>query len=448
MSHPVRTAGVILAAAAMSTSVFVAPSSAETSAAPTTKTDDTPSRVAASWLAGELENGLMVGDFGTDYGLTIDTGLALSAVSDATTVKAITTALEPKIGEYIGDGTKESYAGALAKAATFALAARRNATDYGGVNLITRLEARTADTGATAGRISDLSAYGDYANVIGQSYAVRALSRAGSAEADAARDFLLKQQCTSGYFRLQLDKATSATQSCVEGGAGSGPDPDATSLAVINLVESGDKSKAVKDALAEAGTWLAGRQLRSGAFRGGTSTAVANSNSTSLAGYALGLLKNRDAAQRAAVWVRKLQPVDKRRCRSALTKDTGAVAYRASSVAAGRTGGIGDARDEWRRATAQAVLGLQFAPASTDSLLVEPARPRAVAGNRLKFRVQGLAPGERACIQVKGDFKRIVGRRSGAAITPRLRMPVGNRTRVVLVKTVNDASRTSVRVTG
>lgn len=418
-------------------------------------TDDTASQIAADWLAGELTNGLMVGSFGPDFGLTLDAGFALSTVPGmGSTVSAINAAVEPRIAEYVGDGTKESYAGPLAKAATFARTAGKNPTSYGGINLVTRLEERTADAaapGATpnplAGRIADKSEFGDFANVVGQSYAVRALSLAHSTEAAAARDFLLKQQCPSGFFRLNFDKPASATQSCTEGAAGSAADPDATSIAVVNLIGSRDKSKVVKDALAKAGTWLAGRQRASGAFQGGTGTAVTNTNSTALAGYALGLLKNRDAAVKAAVWVRKLQPVDKRRCRTALTKDTGAVAYRRDQLKAARTGGItADARDTWRRATAQAVFGLQFAPASADALRVESVRTQAMAGDRAPFRVYGIAPGERACLQVKGDFKRITGKASGERIVRRLQMPTGNARRVVLVKTADDQARTSIVV--
>jgi len=454
MHHSIRTAAIALSTAALSAGVLVAPSaSAAPTAAPSLpRTDSTPSEIAAGWLAGELTNGLMTGTFGPDFGLTIDTGLALSTVPGrGATVTAINNALEPRIAEYVGDGTKESYAGALAKAATFARTAKRNPTSYGGVNLVTRLEDRTADAsaGATAGRISDKSEFGDYANVVGQSYAVRALSLANSAEAGAARDFLLKQQCPSGFFRLHFDKPAAASQSCAEGVAGSEADPDATSLAVINLVASRDNSQAVKDALAKAGTWLAGRQRGSGAFRGGTGTAVTNTNSTSLGGYALGLLKNRDAARKAAIWVRTLQPVDKFKCRTALTKDTGAVAYRKEAVSAAKTGGISaDARDEWRRATAQAVLGLQLAPASNDDLRIESARREARAGDRPRFRIFGIAPGERACVQVKGDFRRIIGKRSGDKIVRTLQMPAGNARRVVVVKTADDSARTSLRVRG
>ena len=65
-----------------------------------------------------------------------------------------------------------------AKAATFARVAGANPTSYGGVNLVTRLEERVSATAPIVGRIEDRSSFGDYANTLGQSYAVRALTEA------------------------------------------------------------------------------------------------------------------------------------------------------------------------------------------------------------------------------------------------------------------------------
>ena len=464
-SRPVRTALVALSTAALGVGVLAAhPASADptpalrAAKAAAATTDSTPSTIAAAWLADELTNGLIVTKFGPDFGLTLDTGMALSTVAgQGATVAAISAAVEPRLADYVGDGAKESYAGPLAKAAAFARTAKKNPTSYGGRNLVTELEQRTADatTGTApnttpnplAGRIADKSEFGDFANVVGQSYAVRALALANSSEAGAARDFLLKQQCASGYFRLNFDKPATPSQSCTEGVAGSEADPDATSLAVINLVESGDKSAAVSAALAKAGTWLADRQRNSGAIRGGAGTAQINTNSTALGGYAMGLLKNRDAALKAALWVRKNQPVDKYRCRTALTKDTGAVAYRKDRATDAKTSGIpAGARDEWRRATSQAILGLQFAPASKDKLRIVSVRTQARAGERVQFRVFGLAPSESACLQVKGDFVRVKGKKSGDKIVRKLQLPTGNQRRVALVKTSDDEARTSLRV--
>lgn len=462
--RPIRSAAVVLSTAALGVGVLAAPpasadpSPALRAATSGVSTDSTPSAIAADWIAGELSNGLIVGSFGPDFGLTIDTGMALSITpGHVADVTAINNALEPRIAEYVGDGTKESYAGPLAKAAAFARAADKVPTNYNGINLITRLEERTANipadpnaepqAAAFAGRIFDKSEFGNYANVVGQSYAVRALALARSTEAVAARDFLLKQQCASGYFRLNFEKANVPNQSCTEGTAGSEADPDATAFAVINLVESRDTSQAVKGALAKAGTWLADRQRKSGAFRSSGDGAQINTNSTALGGYALGLLKNRDAALKAALWVRKNQPVDKYKCRTALTKDTGAVAFRKDRSKAAKAGGIpADGRDEWRRATAQAILGLQFAPASKDKFRIESVRRQARAGERVQFRVYGLAPGESACMQVKGDFRRVKGKTLGGKIVRKLLLPTGNQRRVGLVKTSDDEARTWIRV--
>jgi hypothetical protein len=462
--RPIRTAAVALSTVALGAGVLAAPpatadtSSALRSAKAAVNTDSTPSTIAAEWMAGELTNGLVVGDFGPDFGLTIDTGMALATVtSQGATVTAINNALEPRIAEYVGDGTKESYAGPLAKAATFARTAKKNPISYGGINLIARLEERTADVpadptkepqaAAFAGRIFDKSESGNFANVVGQSYAVRALTLARSAEAGAARDFLLKQQCASGYFRLNFDKANVPSQSCTEGVAGSEADADATALAVINLIESGDRTPTVTAALDKASAWLASKQRNSGAFRSSGDGASINSNTTAVSGYALGLMRNRDAALKAALWVRKNQPVDKYKCRTALTKDTGAVAFRKDRIKASSTTGIpASARDEWRRSTAQAILGLQFAPASKDRLQIVSVRKEARAGERVQFRVFGLAPSESACLQVKGDFVRVKGKKSGDKIVRKLTLPAGNQRRVALVKTSDDEARTSLRV--
>ena len=145
--------------------------------------------------------------------------------------------------------------------------------------------------------------------------------------------------------------------------------------------------------------------------------------------------------------MRKNQPVDKYKCRTALTKDTGAVAYRKDRVKDAATTGIpAGARDEWRRATSQAILGLQFAPASKDALKIVSVRREARAGDNVQFRVYGLAPSESACMQVKGDFVRVKGKKSGDKIVRKLQLPAGNQRRVALVKTSDDEARTSLRV--
>lgn len=449
MSHSLRTAGALLAASTLAVTVLGQPATAAPTPAPA-KTDDGAITLAGTWLKRELTGGLMVGDGFTDYGLTIDTGLALDQAGDKSGVTAINTALQPKINEYIaGDAFGDAgstYAGATAKAATFARVAGANTTSYGGVNLITRLEERVSATAPIVGRLEDKSSFGDFANVIGQGYAVRALTEAKSKRAADATAFLLAQQCASGFFRESFTKDKAATaQGCIEGQADSAASLDATALAVVNLLESGSHDKAVTAAVAKAGTWLAAQQKATGAFGG--DGVGANTNSTGLAGWALGLLKNREAATKAAVWVRKQQPIEKNKCRSALTKETGAIAYQPKVVKDARNDGITDeTADQWRRATAQAMAVLQWAPASVDQLTVSSRRASGEAGDKVRFVITGLAPGERACVAIKGDFKRIAGKANARPVARKLELPTGNRGRIVKVKTADTAAKTTIQV--
>ena len=173
----------------------------------------------------------------------------------------------------------------------------------------------------------------------------------------------------------------------------------------------------------------------------------ANTNSTGLAGWALGLLKNREAATKAAVWVRKQQPIETNKCRSALTKETGAIAYQPQVVKDARNDGITDATaDQWRRATAQAMAVLQWAPASVDELTVSSRRASGEAGDKVRFVITGLAPGERACVAIKGDFKRITGKANAGPVARKLTLPTGNRSRIVKVKTADTAAKTTIQV--
>ncbi|QIK77058.1 terpene cyclase/mutase family protein [Nocardioides piscis] len=442
--HTWRRGAGLAATAALALATLAQPAAAE----PTTpaKTDDTAITVAGSWLEDELIDGLMDAGGYTDFGLTLDSGFALDQAGEKGAVATINAAFQSVVNDYIsGDafGDKGStYAGAVAKAATFARVTGANPTSYGGVNLVTRLEERVSSTSPIVGRIEDKSSYGDYANTLGQSFAVRALTEAKSQRAADALGFLLAQQCTSGFFREGFTKdKTSGAQGCAEGQPGSEPSIDATALAVVNLLEGDAKGPAVKPALDKATAWLASQQKKNGSFAG-------NSNSTGLSGWALGLVKDKDAAARAATWVRKQQPVDRSRCRSALTKDIGAIAYDAKAVKAARNSGIsaGDVRAQWRRATAQGMAVLQWASASTDELSVTLKRSSAEAGDKVRVKVWGLDPGERACVSVKGDAKRIVGKASTKPVTRKLTMPTGNKVRVVKVKTAAGSAKARIAV--
>jgi hypothetical protein len=400
----------------------------------------TEAATGAKWLAGELTGGLIHNnEFNfDDHGLSIDVALGLDAVEQRpAAVNRVATAVATSIDAYttfqpyFPDPAEHVSSGPVAKAAVLAQAIGQDPTAFGGRDLVAELEGMVSEAAGTEGRVQDVVPPlpdpapewpdADYANVIGQSYAARALGVAGSDSAEAVTDFLLEQQCDSGAFRVYFSAADAPEQGCVDGAAGSEPDTDATALAVLNLKASGDTRPAVTSALTAAGDWLAQHQRANGSFGGGTSTAAPNTNSTGLAGWALGELGRTAKARKAAVWVRTLQPADLGTCSSKLTKDAGAVAYDQAAVKAGRKGGLTAATEgQWQRATSQALPVLRWAPKG-GKLRVAVAKKKVKRGKKVQFTVRGLANGEQGCIWVGKKSKRIVG--TGKAVKVKLGVP-------------------------
>ena len=271
-------------------------------------------------------------------------------------------------------------------------------------------------TAPIVGRIEDKSTFGDYANTLGQSYAVRALTEAKSQRAADAVAFLLAQQCTSGFFRQDFTKdKAAAAQGCDGGQTGSEPSVDATALAVVNLLEGDAKGPARVD---EAIAWLMTQQATNGTFDGGASPRPTPTAPASPAGPSA--WRGEGRPRKAATWVRKQQPVDKTRCRSALTKDTGAIAYEAKAVKAPAT-----AVSPTATCAASGVVppprrsaGLQWAPAGG-----EPERhrsaPRAESGDKVRVKVsaspRASAPASRSRATPSGSSARPRPSRSPAS---------------------------------
>ncbi len=238
-----RTTGLVVAGTvtALLSTLAVAPAQA---------VDATPEQLASTWLESQLTSGLVHNDqFGgfDDYGLSLDLGFALAAVGQEAVVSDIATAMEPNVRNYTGSGS-EVYAGSAAKLLVFAQTAGADPTSYGGYSLVQRLNRRVSTKTVIKGRIQDRSPYPDYANVVGQALAARGLGAAGTGKARSALDFLLKQQCRDGYFRLNFTKKkTAKNQSCNGGNPNkiSAPDTDATAFAVIELL--GDEGQDVQD---------------------------------------------------------------------------------------------------------------------------------------------------------------------------------------------------------
>lgn len=326
--------------------------------------DNTAAEAAADWTLANLNDaGLLEvtsayeGTTSTfvDHGSSVDLALALSAIDHAPKqVETITDALAEDLLSYVGaDG--EVYAGASAKALTLVVDQGRDPRDFGGQDLQARVEGTVTSSGPAAGRISDASQYGDYANTLGQAFAAGALSRLGSEKAEAATDFLLAQQCEEGFFRLDLSAPKATDQSCDGAAVDTEQAPDVTALVALQLAPVADQDEQVGEALDAAGEWLLEQQADDGSFSDPQN--AANANTVGLTAWALRVLGEDEAADRAAAWLAELQVSDEE---GELADETGAVAYDSATLEDGRRHGITDPldRSRWVLAGVQAVPGL------------------------------------------------------------------------------------------
>lgn len=416
------TSGLAAVALAASTLAAAAPSGAATAPASAGATS------ATGWLATQLTDGVVFNPaFGgyEDYGLTVDIGLSMDVVGgDRALVRQIREAMATRIDDYAAPSATERYSGSLAKSLVFAQVSGADPRSYGGLDLVAETEARVRTDGANAGRLQDLSQYGDYANTFGQAYAARGLAAAGSAQAAPVTDFLLAQQCSSGYFRIFLSDPSAATQSCVEGVDPT--DTDATALVVGQLSAITPRPVRVQAAIDKAVAWLASTQRADGSFVGSATTPDPNSNSTGLAAAALAVTGRCEQAGRAAEWVEGLQvPAG---ARAPLAGEDGAIAYSAEALAAGRTDGITEAgRDQWWRATVQAVAGLTQARGSVAGVTLTSTA--AEAGGTSTLTLAGGRTGDRFCLTgpgVTGSRTLVVG--SDGTATTQVGVPAGGPT--------------------
>lgn len=311
----------------------------------------------AQWLTDQLTDGVLVNRqfSSSDYSTTVDLAYALRAVDpDSVALPAITDKLVAGVREYASPG-KEIYSGSTAKLVSFAADFGGDPRDFGGEDLVAQLEQRTADDGATRGRISDLSEYGDYANSFGQAWAVRGLTLAGSGEAEAARDYLLQQQCEAGFIRLYFADTEAPDQTC--DGAGVEPEPvDTTALAYVLLHDLAEGDETLSAALEAGVDYILAQQATDGSFSGGSGQPAPNANSTGLAGWALRLAGESAAASGAATWLRAHQVGD---CEGNLADESGAIGFDdATLAAAGQDGLTKKTEFQWRLATAQALPAL------------------------------------------------------------------------------------------
>ncbi|HEY3530594.1 MAG TPA: hypothetical protein VGK78_15720 [Nocardioides sp.] len=349
----VRRAGSAVVVTALAATMAAAGSPADA------VSSSSPAGHGATWLADQLnKHGLIYNrqfKF-KDYGLTADTVLGLKAIGGhRSDIKEARRALARHVNNYTTFHT-DRYAGATAKLLVVAQQTGGGAWNFGGVNLVRRMVDRVATDAPIAGRIQDKSTSGDFANTIGQVFAVRGLLAAHRPIAGKALHFLLEQQCRSGYFRLEFNPdKTSPDQGC---GKGDPADTDVTALAVVELTAVSKGHRALRAALGDAGRWLKRHQRATGAFGGSGPTSGANSNSTGLAGWAFLTDGRCGAARHAAGWLAKLQ-VRGNLSGTPLARERGAIAYDYAAYRAAKQDGIDETtRDQWRRATAQGAPAL------------------------------------------------------------------------------------------
>ncbi|HXH79785.1 hypothetical protein [Nocardioides sp.] len=449
-----RGAALVAASALSITTLGVLSSPAEAHPA-----GDRAVNAGASWLKGQLTNGLVHNDqFGgfDDYGLSADFAFALKAVGKNADAATIVNAIEPKSESWVSGADFGSpsrvYAGSLAKLVSVAQAAGEDARAFNSVNQVARLEGRVASAGHITGRLEDAGVDStdpfdaDFVNVIGQSFAARALTTAGSPRAVDATTFLLEQQCPEGFFREQLNPdKTSPEQGCVSGAAGSGPSVDTTALTVINLLDTPGVSATTRGLAGAAAEWLKTQQAADGSFSAG-GTEGYNANSTGLAGWALDLAGKNAAATKAAAWLRGVQVADLAPCATRLAAENGAIAYKPSILSATRTAGSITAgqRDQFRRATAQALPTLASVPAGTGTLALS-APATAVEKSKVTVTVSGLGAGEPGCVSFGSVSQPVTG--TGDNLTVTFDLPAGAAIHTFTLATLAGTQTATTRAT-
>lgn len=343
---------------------------------------------SAAWLQAQLQDGLIVGEWGPNYGASIDAYHSIEALGGDGDAIIDALAADPKAyvtGEEWGDAGS-TYAGSTGKLAATVQLAGRSATSFGGDDLLARLRATIQADGADKGRASDISAWGDYSNSMGQSWVVRALALADDSLLADAATYLAAQQCANGSFRLELSAGD-----CT-------PHWDATALALVALLDArADGVTGLDGAITGAVDALEGAQAGDGSL---TDDGVANSNTTALAAIALSAAGRDDSALLAADWVRA-RLVTPSVATGPLSGETGAIAFDQAAFDAGVSGGIDPAREQWTAATAQAAAALVLNPSAGSLTVDHPGE--VAAGGSFTVVVEGLGARESVWIDVAGQ---------------------------------------------
>ncbi len=368
MSTASHLRGITAAAvAALIASVF--PTSADAALRATTDPYAGARRAAADWQGDQLQEKGQIpnGAGGTDWGVTIDTMFQLASDGTQPIRQARTKlALERNAVARYATAGRDTFAGPMSKTLLVSEVMRDNPTSFNGVNLRRRVLAMVASRGFQSGRVKDHIGGGDSSNVFSQVYATVGLARSGGVPQNVV-NFLLKQQCAAGYFRLLETATTTCDQDH------SPTDVDATALAIqaINAARGIGGATVPVARFDKAVGWLMAQQRSDGSFGGGVASRGANSNSTGLAAQAFGSAHRFTSLKRAQRWMVGMQITRRNAGSGPARNQVGAIAYDKASLTSALKHGLGPLTiGQFRRSTPQAALA--FAPIPLAKLVLPP----------------------------------------------------------------------------
>jgi hypothetical protein len=262
----------------------------------TTKTPNLAAGSAYLVAPANLVDGHYYSPFGggyADWGLTIDGAFALAATKDENSKLAgIVTYIEKagddgadtSVNTWTGVGTPYVSGGAVGKEALLAEVVGVNPRDFGGLNLISRIDAAVCTAASTDGSGKCVAAGNYYysSSVFDQALGIMAQMRAGdAANAKSPVTYLLSLQHTDGSFPSLIPSTPGDS------------DVDSTAMAAMALALVPGEQAAVAKAVA----WIAEQQESGGGFPG---TSGDSTNTTGLAIQAMNLETGTYTSQMAA----------------------------------------------------------------------------------------------------------------------------------------------------
>ena len=300
---------------------------------------------AIAWLAPQVtDQGALISPYTSapDPGMTAQAALAFAGAGAVpATVEKMIGYLQANVDAYVAPGGSADSPGALAWLILDAVATDGDPTNFGGVNLVARLEATQQSDGLFG------SADPSYDGVFRQGLVLVALSSVGTTNTSGLA-WLQGQQCADGGF-VAFRADTSTVCPAVDPATFSGADTNSTALAAMALAASGDDDDA-----AAAMNWLRSVRTSEGGFAYlGDASLQQDANSTGLVALAFQTVEGSQDAQSVAALASLQVP------QSGDPLDAGGIAYQS-----------GDPLTPDLMGTTQALLGLAsqglpFVPVTT-----------------------------------------------------------------------------------